>query len=104
MFESLGGSFGGLSRDRSRFPFPDDPLPATLYGSSSGIGILGLFRMSMADLGLLLTVTTDRNIFIGRNTLDTYAGSHNARWHSLMFAGKVRKYLNESPLGCSTLG
>jgi hypothetical protein len=30
---------------------PDDPpLPATLYGSSSGIGIRGRFRISIARL------------------------------------------------------
>ena len=53
MFESLGGNLGGLSLERSLFPFPEDPLPATLYGSSSGIGIRGRFRMSIADRGFL---------------------------------------------------
>lgn len=67
---SRGGNFGGLSRLRccdnncslvaaTMLPFPFDmplvpeelpedpvPLPATLYGSSSGIGIRGRFFMS----------------------------------------------------------
>lgn len=61
---SLGGSLGGLSLRRpslccdwgaccscwlSRAPEeePDDPpLPATLYGSSSGMGMRGRLRMS----------------------------------------------------------
>ncbi len=58
---SRGGSFGGLSRDRSRFPFPDDPDdpdPAMEYGSSSGTGMRGRFRISMAVGRGFLTVKT----------------------------------------------
>ena len=62
---SRGGNSGGLGSllglDRSLsltpFPFPDDPPlepdPAMLYGSSSGIGMPGRLRISMADRGFL---------------------------------------------------
>ena len=65
---SLGGSFGGLSRERSRLPFPDDPLdpdPAMLQGSSSGTGMRGRFRISMAGRGFLTAKNTknkDQNL------------------------------------------
>jgi hypothetical protein len=66
---SLGGNLGGLSLDRSLLlPFPDDPLdpdPAMLYGSSSGTGIRGLLRISMAGRGFL-TAKTQKNI---KNTI-----------------------------------
>ena len=51
----------GLDRSLSLtpLPFPDDPPldpdPAMLYGSSSGIGMPGRLRMSMADRGFLTT-------------------------------------------------
>ena len=62
---SRGGNSGGLgsllgldlSLSLTPFPFPEDPPlepdPAILYGSSSGIGIPGRLRMSMADRGFL---------------------------------------------------
>ena len=62
---SRGGNSGGLgsllgldlSLSLTPFPFPEDPPlepdPAILYGSSSGIGMPGRLRMSMADRGFL---------------------------------------------------
>ncbi len=56
------------------FPFPLDPLlplPAMEYGSSSGIGMRGRLRMSMAERGVL---TVPKKTFFG-TSLPTLSGS-----------------------------